>query len=77
MIWNIKVWQTCKKIKNQEGGQHFFHTTVHSLRIMKIKKYFFSTLVCIYLFIFGWGSGVEYGHFFFSTLSIDCISNAR
>ncbi len=24
MIWNIKVWQTCKKIKNQEGGQHFF-----------------------------------------------------
>ncbi len=25
MIWNIKVWQTCKKKKkNQEGGQHFF-----------------------------------------------------
>ncbi len=24
MIWNIKVWQTCKEIKNQEGGQHFF-----------------------------------------------------
>ncbi len=21
---NIKVWQTCKKKKNQEGGQHFF-----------------------------------------------------
>ncbi len=30
MIWNIKVWQTCKKIKNQEGGQHFFHTTVQT-----------------------------------------------
>ncbi len=24
MIWNIKVRQTCKKNKNQEGGQHFF-----------------------------------------------------
>ncbi len=24
MIWNIKVWQTCKKIKNQDRGQHFF-----------------------------------------------------
>ncbi len=28
LIWNIKVRQTCKKLKNQEGGQH---TTVYPL----------------------------------------------
>ncbi len=41
MIWNIKVWQTCKKIKNQEGGQHFFtplYITGQSFEIIKIFK---------------------------------------
>ncbi len=32
MIWNIKVWQTCKKIKNKEGGQHFFTPLYVSLQ---------------------------------------------
>ncbi len=46
---------------------------IHSLQIMKIKKYFFITLVCIDLFL----GGVEYRHFFlFSTTSIDCKSYA-
>ncbi len=40
----------------------FWHY-IHSLQIMKIKKYFFITLVCIDLF---WG--VEYRHFFFFLL---------
>ncbi len=47
----------------------FWHYT-HSLQIMKIKKYFFYYF-SFYLFSFGWGSGVEYRHFFFSTTSID------
>ncbi len=48
---------------------------MHSLRIMKIKKYFFSTLVCIYLFIFGWGSGVGYGHLSYARKSISAYKS--
>ncbi len=41
MIWNIKVWQTCKKIKNQEGGQHFFTPLYLSKsKITDFKNYF-------------------------------------
>ncbi len=62
----------CEKI--QKKNIYLLWHYIHSLQIMKIKKYFFSTLVCIYLFMGGW---VEYGHFFFSTLSIDSVSYAR
>ncbi len=52
----------------------FLHYT-HSLQIMKIKKYFFSTLVCIYLF-FGGGVGSSTATSFFSTTIIYCVSYA-
>ncbi len=39
------------------------HNSIHLSHI-----YCPSTLVCIYLFIFGWGNGVEYDHFFFFLL---------
>ncbi len=38
MIWNFKVWQTCKTIKNQEGGQHFFtplYIYIYSLGLLR------------------------------------------
>ncbi len=35
MIWNIKVWQTCKKKKIRKGGQHFFTSLYVWLNLRK------------------------------------------
>lgn len=38
MFWNAEVWQTCKNVRNQEGGKHFFTPLFFSLILPKPQK---------------------------------------
>ncbi len=66
------MWVELQTIIN-EFIDLFWHY-IHSLQIMKIVKFF--SYFSLYWFTFGWGSGVEYPYFFFSTTNNDCVSYA-
>ncbi len=59
------MWQTCKKIKNQEGGPTLFHTTVYIYiylvnvnnpvldQISKGLLFFKAERICVFMISFG------------------------